>query len=516
MRPHSDSRPDAPAASRFRRTCSVLRRAGFAVAATGLLSGCSWFPFSFVGAGEGNGGTEHQVLSLFGSGSHIISGYTGNIVADEPQAAIAAQTVLERGGNAADAAAALGLALSVTLPSRASLGAGGACLAWRPGDKNGGQAFIFLPTGDSPADTVQGPTGHADRPASAPMLPRGLFLMQLRYGSVDFAELTQPALHLARSGFEVGTQLASDLSAVQAPLLADDSARSVFARQDGSVMKAGDILVQPRLAGSLTRIHSAGPGDLYIGSLAQAFVSASDAAGAGITMAGLRNALPQAVMPLTITVQGTQVSFLPPPADGGYGMAVAWRAMENGRSGTSGVGAQAVAGWRASESRSNTPSVLAARARQLIDSGHIPSGGTLPNLPASTSFAVVDRKGEAVACALTMNNLFGTGRVAGSTGIVLGASSAHLPWPLLPAAIAHRDDQFIATATASGQADAADAAAAALSGALHGDEQAMKPATVAGRANAISCPSGLPGNNGRCFGSVDPRGSGYASGTARH
>ncbi|WP_173576501.1 gamma-glutamyltransferase [Acetobacter fallax] len=484
-----------------------MQRNGAVVAAAGLVSACSLLPFG------NNGGTEHAVLSLFGSGSHMISGYVGTIVADEPQAALAAQTVLQRGGNAADAAAALGLALSATLPSRASLGAGGACLAWRPGDRNGGQAFVFLPTGDSPPDAVQGPTPHADRPASSPMLARGLFMMQLRYGSVDFAELTQPALQLARGGLEVGTQLASDLAAVQAPLLADDGALHIFGRSDGTVMKAGDILTQPRLAGSLERIRSAGPGDLYIGSLARTFVAASDAAGGGLTMAGLRAALPQVVMPLTVTVQGTQVSFLPPPADGGYGMAVAWRAMENGQSTSGGAGARAVAGWRASEGGSSA-SVLAARAQELLDSGRTPSGGTLPNLPASTSYAVVDRQGEAVSCVLTMNNLFGTGRVAGSTGIVLAASSAHLPRPLLPGAIAHRDGAFVAAATASGQGDASDAAAAALSGALRGDDQ-LKPATSSGRANAISCRSGLPGNSARCFGSVDPRGGGYASGSAR-
>ncbi len=518
VRPDSASRASAPETSapeihRSCRTGSVVRRVGAGLAMASMLSGCSFLGFGSWG-GNGNGSSEHAVLSLFGSGSHMISGYVGNIVADEPQAALAAQTVLERGGNAADAAAALGLALSATLPSRASLGAGGACLAWRPGDRHGGEAFVFLPTGDSPPDAVQGPTGRADRPASAPMLARGLFVMQLRYGSVDFAELTQPALQLARGGFEVGTQLAADLEAVQAPLLADDAARGIFGRSDGTVMKAGDILLQPRLAGSLERIRSAGPGDLYIGSLARTFVSASDAAGGGLTMAGLRTALPQAVLPLTATVQGTQVSFLPPPADGGYGMAVAWRDIENGRS-VSGAGARAVAGWRASEG-GGSASVLTARAQELLDSGHTPSGGALPNLPASTSFAVVDRQGEAVSCALTMNNLFGTGRVAGSTGIVLAASSAHVPRPLLPAAIASRDGAFVAVATASGQADAADAAAAALSGAIQGNADAMKPATSAGRANAISCRAGLPGNSARCFGAVDPRGGGYASGGARN
>jgi gamma-glutamyltranspeptidase/glutathione hydrolase len=112
-----------------------------------------------------------------------------------------------------------------------------------------------------------------------------------------------------------------------------------------------------------------------------------------------------------------------------------------------------------------------------------------------------------------MDNLFGTGRIAGSTGIVLGASAAHRPRPILPAAIAHHDGLFVAASTASGQADAADAAARALTGAVGGHIEA---ASGTGRANVISCKNGLPGGEGQCFGWVDPRGNGYATGGASH
>lgn len=483
--------------SALRSRGSVAMRAGAVLAMAGLVTGCSFTTANI----------EHPVLSLFGAGSHTMSGYVGTVVADEPQAALAAQTVLQRGGNAADAAAALGLALSVTLPSRASLGAGGACLAWKPTDRDNGRAFLFLPTGDAPADSASGQVARVDRPASAPMLARGLFLMQLRYGSVDFSELTRPAIQLARGGMEVGTQLASDLAAVQAPLFADEGARRVFGRSDGTALKAGDMLYQPRLAGALERIRSAGPGDLYVGSLAQTLVAATTDIGGGLTMAGLRNALPLTVTPLTVRVRDMQVSFLPPPADGGLGTAIAWKQLDGGHS-IDGVGAAAVASWR-NGTASGSADTLVERAQALLNAGSTPSGGSLPALPASTSFAVVDRKGEVVACALTMNNLFGTGRVAGSTGIVLGASSAHRPLPLLTAAIAHRGETFVAAATASGQADAADAAALALSRAISGDLTTDRTGTTDGRANAISCVAGKDGNG--CAGWVDPRSGGYAA-----
>ncbi|BCI66261.1 gamma-glutamyltransferase [Acetobacter aceti] len=498
---------ETPVAKGAGRKVAVVRRIGLLLAMTGMMSGCSWI----FGTPSQSESDEHPVLSLYGTGSKMLSGYVGNVVADEPHAALAAMTVLQRGGNAADAAAALGLALSVTLPSRASLGSGGACVAWRPEDRGAGRAFLFMPTGDAPADPVSGTKGRVDRPASIPMLARGLFLMQLRYGSVDFAETTQPAITLARNGIEVGSQLAADLAVVQAPLLADESARRIFGRSDGTVLKAGDIFSQHYLTGTLERIRSAGSGDLYTGALAQVLVASNETTGAGLTMVGLRGAVPIETTPLTATVGNVKVSFVPPPADGGYGMAAAWKAAENGQS-AGNTGARAVAGWRATEGRASV-ATLTAHAQALLDSGKMPGGSSLPNLPASTSFAVVDRKGEAVACAVSMNNLFGTGRVAGSTGIVLGASAAHRPRPILPAGIAHQDGAFLAAATASGQADAADAAGAALSGALAGD---IKATTDNGRANAISCRNGLPGGSNHCFGWVDPRGSGYATGSDRN
>ncbi|OUJ10578.1 gamma-glutamyltranspeptidase [Acetobacter sp. DsW_059] len=423
-----------------------------------------------------------------------VSGFVGEVVADEPLAALAARDVLARGGNAADAAATLGLALSVTLPSRASLGAGGACLAWKPGQKNG-EAFLFLP----PAGTEAG----AERPAAVPMLVRGLYLMQLHYGSVDFSETLMPARNMARDGVPVGTLLASDLSTVDAALLADEKAQAIFSNGKGEILKTNDLMVQSRLAGSLERIRTAGTGDLYTGSLGQVFSQAAHDAGGGVSMADMRRNLATVSAPLSLDINGLRVNLLPPPADGGLGMAAALTHHQN-----QGVliGESVVSGWR---NQTNGKPTNVNMAQSMVDSQRFPQGGNLSALPASTSFIVTDRQGETVGCALTMNNLFGTGRVAGSTGIVLAASPARLPLPMLAAAIAHKNkDYFHAAATASGQNVAADTAAIALRAAILGVKP--KVGNGNGRANFVSCRDGLPGDEKKCFGWTDPRGSGLA------
>ena len=132
-----------------------------------------------------------------GPGSQVrrISGFLGGVAADEPTAALAGREVLAIGGNAADAAVAIGFTLSVTYPSRASLGAGGACLAYSPAKTGAGggvpEAILF--TSVPPKAALP----RTDRPAAVPMLARGLFTLHARYGRRPFETLIAPAEQIA-------------------------------------------------------------------------------------------------------------------------------------------------------------------------------------------------------------------------------------------------------------------------------------------------------------------------------
>ncbi len=432
-----------------------------------------------------------------------VAGFLGGVAADEPQAALVARQILSSGGSAADAAVALAFALSVTLPSRGGLGSGGACLAYNPDRdsiaKGMPEAFTFLPQGSAIA-----PAG-ADRPAAVPMMARGMYALYTRYGRLPFESLTVPAEQMARFGTPVSRALATDLAVVAGPLLADPDAKAVFG-PGGRVLEEGGRLVQPDLGATLTQIRTGGVGDLYQGALARRLVDASAVAGGPLTLDQLRAALPKLFAPLTLRDGSDMVSFLPPPADGGLAAAAAFRALQENRQDVAGAQARAmavVARWR--QSGGDPMAVLAAAA----------PAGSLPPLPASTSFVTLDKNGLAVACALTMDNLFGTGRIAPGTGVLLAAAPSSVAPPLLAAAIAWNGNihAFRAAVAGSGQNGAAEGVAVGMINALAGAAAMAASVPDPGRINAIGCPRYLPGDSAACGWATDARGAGLAVGS---
>ncbi|TPW34483.1 gamma-glutamyltransferase [Oecophyllibacter saccharovorans] len=460
---------------------------------------------SLVSLGLGGCSTVHSLkYHLFGPTAHDVnSPQSGLVVADEPQAALVGRDVLARGGNAADAAAATAMALSVTLPSRASLGGGGACLVSRPGHAPETLTFMEEPGNSAPAARISGSRGArlADgvslRPASVPMLPRGVYLLQDRYGSVQFNDIVAPAVVLADQGVTVSEALAQDLAAVKGPLLGDPALAEIFQRRDGGILGAGDQLVQKRLGAFLTRLGLVGVGDLYNGVLGSVFVTQADLAGGALTSEAMRRAVPGGSKALHARRDGWEGLFLTPPADGGLGTAMAW---------ARGVPAEAaVATWRSSGQQGYDA------AQNFLENGQV-TGGSLPPLPASTSFVVADGHGMAVACALSEDNLFGTGRMAGSTGVILGASPVLYPKPMITGAVLRdRNGALRGVVAASGQNDAAQAAADALNAITAGT--AVGQPTSSGRVNAIIC---AHGDTHSCTGTADARGHGLVSSAQPH
>jgi gamma-glutamyltranspeptidase/glutathione hydrolase len=433
----------------------------------------------------------------------FVKGFLGGVVADEPRAALAAREVLSAGGSAADAAVALGFVLSVTLPSRAGLGGGGACIAYAADKKsvNEGvpEAVLFPPV--APASLG----ANADRPAAVPMLARGLFLLHARYGSLPFEGLIVPAEQLARFGTPAPRQLVRDIALVAGPLLGDPNARAVFS-QGGTPLAEGQTLLQPDLGATLAQIRVSGVGDFYTGALARRIVQASPLAGGPLTLAELNGALPKLAPAVVVPYRRDKVAFLPPPADGGLAAAAAFSTLERDPSALGSAAARALAvaaRWRQG----------GADAQSLLNATNL-TQAALPLLPASTSFATLDKNGNAVACALSMDNLFGTGRILPGLGILLAASPTAVAPPLYSAAIAWNDNihSFRAAVGGSGQAGASMAVAVGMLNALRTNQPMATEVPDPGRANVISCVNYLPGENGSCTWATDPREAGLAAG----
>jgi len=431
----------------------------------------------------------------------FVRGFLGLVAAEEPRAALVARNVLSAGGSAADAAAAAGFTLAVTLPSRAGLGGGGACLVYNP-RRNETEALVFLP---GTRETTPG----ADRPAAVPLMARGLFALQARAGRRPFEEVIAPAEQAARLGVEVSRALATDLAAVAAPLLADPAAAAIFAGPGGQPLTTGDRMVQSELGITLSTLRVTGVGDLHQGALARRMEEGSVPAGGGLTVPMLRAGVPQVMAPLQIQFGNDLINFLPPPADGGLAAMASFTALQAGATPVAAM-ARGVAVSRAWRERGGDPRAL------LVEEA--PGDALWPVLPASTSLVVLDREGMAVACSFTMNNLFGTGRVVPGTGVLLAAAPGigQVQPPLLSAAIAHNPNirAFRAAVAGSGQHGAAMAVAGPLQAMLRGADAnaAMAAVPDPGRAQALGCPRYLPGDAGTCSGATDPRGAGLATG----
>ncbi len=482
---------------RLSRATALVRSTAALVSVALTLSGCaSWFSHRLPGAGP-----DPTQIAVPGVPTPQ---WSGVVIADEPEAAELGRSILAAGGTAADAAVAVGFALMVTLPSRASLGGGGACIAYSPFVKTGGeadpQAFVFVAP---PA------SGGGDRPAAVPMTARGLLLMQAVYGYTPIQQLIGPAQRLAALGVPVSQAFENDLSVVSGPLFGDPAARATFGNAAGAPLAEGQLMVQPALANTLDILRTKGVTELYGGDLAQALVSGSAMAGGSITMADLAHAIPHEEAPIAVHDGGNVLTFLPPPADGGLAAAAAFAQLRRDPANIAGANAAALAvatAWRAGMDAGDP-------AAPLKDP-NLPAGH-LPTLAASTSFVTLDGSGGAVACSLTMNNLFGTGRIAPGTGILLAAAPTHGQAPLLSAAVIWNKptNSVRAAIGGSGQEGAPLAVALTASYALrHGGRDFGSLVPDPGRANAVNCPDRVPGNFKSCVWITDPRGQGLAIG----
>ncbi len=378
----------------------------------------------------------------------------GMVASQEARATRVGVAVLEQGGNAVDAAVAVGFALAVTHPQAGNLGGGGFMLVHLAA-RNEAITIDYRETAPQAVtrDTFLDEKGEADPRKSrnsalaigVPGTVAGLALAHERYGSgkFTFAELIAPALALARNGFMVEDELADSLPRAQAKLARWPSTARVFMRSDGTVLAPGDLLVQADLAASLDLIARDGPSAFYQGPIGEKIVAAVRAAGGVMTLDDLRHYRPTLRPPIRGTYRGYDVLSMPPPSSGGTVLVEMLNILEGfdpSAAGTDENAHRMIEAMRlAYADRAaflGDPAVVdmpigrltaksyAAQLRRTIGERARPSsslgGGAVPREGSNTThYSVVDRFGNAVANTYTLNLNYGVGLVAEGTGILL-------------------------------------------------------------------------------------------------
>jgi gamma-glutamyltranspeptidase/glutathione hydrolase len=380
----------------------------------------------------------------------------GMVASQEARATRIGVEVLEQGGNAVDAAVAIGFALAVTHPQAGNLGGGGFMLI-HLSDRNEDVAIDYRETAPQATtrDVFLDEKGEADPRKSrdsglgigVPGTVAGLALALERYGSGRFslAQLTAPALAAARNGIVVEDDLADALPRAQPRLARWPSTAKIFLNPDGVVLAPGQSLVQADLAGSLDTIAREGPRAFYEGPIAEKIVAGVRGAGGLMTLDDLKAYRPVIRTPVRGTYRGYDIVSMPPPSSGGVHLIEMLNVLEGYTPGESdGVTSLHLlieTMKRAYADRAEflgdpdtvavpverlTSRSYAADLRRSIDprratpSRDIRAGQPVAAEGANTThYSVVDAAGNAVANTYTLNLAFGVGLVADGTGILL-------------------------------------------------------------------------------------------------
>jgi gamma-glutamyltranspeptidase / glutathione hydrolase len=374
------------------------------------------------------------------------------VVAEESLAAEVGVSVLKSGGNAVDAAVAVGFALAVTHPFAGNLGGGGFMLIrfadgrstfldFRERAPEKATRGMYLDGNGQPTqDSVEG-----WRSAGVPGTVRGFELAQSKYGRKRWPELIAPAIALASKGFHVNHLLAESLKNAK-NLSGDPESKRIYQR-GGKPYQPGETLAQPDLAMTLARIAKLGAKDFYEGETANKLTEAMTRHGGLITLSDLKNYAAIERTPLTGSYHNYTIVSAPPPSSGGIGLLEMLGMLDGSGYEKSGAGSAATLHYLAEVMRRFfadrseylgdpafarnqvagllEPAYLRAR-RETIDPNHAtPSKDLRPGRPAgregseTVHYNVVDSEGTAVAVTYTLNDGFGNGITVPGLGFLL-------------------------------------------------------------------------------------------------
>jgi gamma-glutamyltranspeptidase / glutathione hydrolase len=378
----------------------------------------------------------------------------GMVVSSQREASAAGLEILKSGGNAVDAAVAVGYALAVADPCCGNIGGGGFMLIHRAG---GGDAFInFRETApgaatpgmylDAAGNPIRDASLYGYRAVAVPGTVKGLDLALARYGHLSRAAVMAPAIALARDGFVLGDADVAIIAHDAKHLAADPEAARIFLHPDGTAYRAGERLVQLDLAATLERIATEGPDGFYRGPIAKALAAAAVAHGGILSETDLASYTATELAPLACTYRGYAILSAPPPSSGGTTLCEILNIVSGWDIGAAGFHTPraihlTVEAMRHAFFDRNTvlgdPDFVANPLARLLSAEHaatfrtaidpdkatpsaaLGSVAATGEKPQTTHYSVVDGEGNAVSVTYTINGYFGASIVAPGTGFML-------------------------------------------------------------------------------------------------
>ena len=386
---------------------------------------------------------------------HPVYGKNGMVASEQGLATQVGLDILKQGGNAIDAAVAVGFALAVVLPNAGNIGGGGFMVLHD--DKTGKDVAIdfreIAPAKasrdmylDNQGNVIDGKSLFTHDASGVPGTVAGMEYALKKWGTMPLSKVLEPAIKLADKGFIVSDVLAQTLKEEKSTLGKWSSSKAIFFK-NGEPLKSGDLLVQKDLAKSLRLIAKQGAKAFYQGEIATKIAKEMQSHGGTMTLEDLKAYKVVERQPIIGDYRGYKVVTMPPPSSGGVhlieilNMLEHYPIKEDGVNSAKNIHHMAESMKLAYADRSEylgdpdfvkipvTGLTSKAYANELVKtiddnkarlSSNIKPGKPQPyESDQTTHFSVMDKAGNAAAVTYTLNLNFGSGIVVEGTGILL-------------------------------------------------------------------------------------------------
>ncbi|RWO41278.1 MAG: gamma-glutamyltransferase [Mesorhizobium sp.] len=380
-------------------------------------------------------------------------GELGMVVTAQHLASEVGVEVLKKGGNAVDAAVAVGYALAVVYPNAGNIGGGGfmtirfkdgrsTFLDFRERAPLASTKTMYL---DKDGKPVKGASLDGYLAVGVPGSVAGFETAREKYGTLTRQDLMAPAIRYARDGFVLEQGDVASLEGGAARLAKDPAAAAIFLKPDGKPYAVGERLVQADLAASLSAISERGRDAFYKGPIADGIVNASAQKGGILAKADFETYAVRELEPVTCNYRGYEITSSPPPSSGGVIICEILNVLEfyplsylgAGSAETIKVMVEAMRhAYVDRNSALGDPDFVDNPVEKLLDKNYAKeirekidpfrAGVSQDLMPKgfgesqeTTHYSIVDNDGNAVAVTYTLNGSFGAAVVADGTGILL-------------------------------------------------------------------------------------------------